>query len=708
MTANDLLAGATLESTLRDLGSDGSTGCLVIRDADQDEAEIYLRDGAIYAIASSGRSATLGARLMSSGALSPDALADALEIQRQELQGWRLGELLVHLGYVDREVVETYVAEQARDALDHLLARPAAGWKFRRGKKTRQDVAPPTSVSRALDEVAGRKAAWNLVVGVTGGAAGVPQLSAGAPAGDDVVLDNNDWSLLTRVDGIRTIEQLAIDCGFTLLEAGRVVAHLIEAGVVEVSLDDETDAPDPGVVPNEADEAGTRADGDAAGDPETAHGTHDETTTPEAEVEAAPAVTGEPADTTDESWSGHPDAAAFAASLDRIAASLAGTHQQPADPGDPIGEPAESTHVVDELAARRDRDQRVRDETEAWALHQRWLDDQTSHLQAEAEAARDAETRQARHDADQERQRREAELIAAQLAEQVAQDLTVRAGLAAAQRQSRADAELAAAEAAEATQVREAAAQARDQAEHDLAEEAERRTLATARRDEDLRAGATEAARLAAEESERAALARMQRTAEEEAERISELEAEAHRLAREELLDVARRDEERAERARIEREEALEDEQARRRSEWLAEAERELEAATPPWAETWAAETATETGDHGGAPREEPVSEWESAQSATAMLRELSATATPATVAAEEPAARDEEETEEPTQSAPFFDRGDTDTASLLRELSSLGFGDEGPPAGPTATAPRPVAPPPPPPVRKRKGLFGR
>ena len=32
----------------------------------------------------------------------------ALEIQRTELQGWRLGELLVHLGYVD----------QSRDALD--------------------------------------------------------------------------------------------------------------------------------------------------------------------------------------------------------------------------------------------------------------------------------------------------------------------------------------------------------------------------------------------------------------------------------------------------------------------------------------------------------------------------------------------------------------------------------------------------------------
>ena len=31
------------------------------------------------------------------------SLAEALEVQRTELQGWRLGELLVHLGFVDRQ-----------------------------------------------------------------------------------------------------------------------------------------------------------------------------------------------------------------------------------------------------------------------------------------------------------------------------------------------------------------------------------------------------------------------------------------------------------------------------------------------------------------------------------------------------------------------------------------------------------------------------
>ncbi|MGH8888423.1 MAG: hypothetical protein ACRDV3_01525 [Acidothermaceae bacterium] len=56
----------------------------------------------------------------------------------------------------------------------------------------------------------------------------------------------------------------------------------------------------------------------------------------------------------------------------------------------------------------------------------------------------------------------------------------------------------------------------------------------------------------------------------------------------------------------------------------------------------------------------------------------------------------------------PIVQRDLTDTASLLRELSSLGFEDE--PPGPSPMRPGPSAPRPVPatPAKKKKGLFGR
>jgi hypothetical protein len=52
------------------------------------------------------------------------------------------------------------------------------------------------------------------------------------------------------------------------------------------------------------------------------------------------------------------------------------------------------------------------------------------------------------------------------------------------------------------------------------------------------------------------------------------------------------------------------------------------------------------------------------------------------------------------------FAAPDTDTAALLRELSSLGLDDDPPPPPVRPTPPRPISTLPS--AKKRKGLFGR
>ncbi|HET9944336.1 MAG TPA: DUF4388 domain-containing protein, partial [Actinomycetes bacterium] len=223
----------TVEAALVDLAESRSTGCLVVRDQEGDEAEVFLRDGQVYAVSVPGRRVMLGVRLMSSGALTPEALAEALEIQRTELQGWRLGELLVHLGYVELAVVEEFVVEHLKDALADLFGWPVSAWKFRKNKKTRQDVAPPTDVSTLIDDLRDRATTWEQILAAIGGPDGVPQLDSGTPS-DDVPLGPNEWALLCKVDGARSVADLAGECGFTLFEAGQVVSRLTEAGLVAV------------------------------------------------------------------------------------------------------------------------------------------------------------------------------------------------------------------------------------------------------------------------------------------------------------------------------------------------------------------------------------------------------------------------------------------------------------------------------------------
>src|SRR5450631_934012 len=230
------LTTTPIDIALAALADEAATGCLHVVDDEGSEALIYLKSGLIYAVSVPGQRPQLGARLISSNVLVPENLAEALEAQRTELQGWRLGELLVHLGFVEQDVVEAFVQEQVRDGLTDLLAWTSGRWRFRKAEKTREDVAPPTALNRLLEDVRTRQSTWEDIVDAVHGPNAVPML---APHGGEahITLDPDTWSLLCKIDGERSIADLARECGFTMFEAGTVVRVLVEAGLVDVEED---------------------------------------------------------------------------------------------------------------------------------------------------------------------------------------------------------------------------------------------------------------------------------------------------------------------------------------------------------------------------------------------------------------------------------------------------------------------------------------
>jgi hypothetical protein len=231
------LSTTPLAPLLIDLARVSATGSLIIVSDDGEEAQLYLKAGLVYAVQVPGARPQLGSKLVSSGALAPEALADALEAQRTELQGWRLGELLVHLGYVEQTVVEAFVKEQVNDAMWDLMRWHNGRWRFRKNMKTREDVAPPMEVVDLLSVLRERGYEWETISSVVHGPSAVPTLSAGGVANPETVLDPEAWSMLCKIDGERSVADLARDCGYTLFEAGHVIVSLVHAGLVDIEED---------------------------------------------------------------------------------------------------------------------------------------------------------------------------------------------------------------------------------------------------------------------------------------------------------------------------------------------------------------------------------------------------------------------------------------------------------------------------------------
>ena len=123
-----------------------ATGELSTSLSDGDPAQVYVREGQVYGVVVRDGSRTLGERLVGAGALSAADLDFALEAQRHDVPGWRIGELLVHLGFVGPDQVKSCLAEQMQEMLGWLLAQPPTPWRLRRGARTRAAFAPPIDV----------------------------------------------------------------------------------------------------------------------------------------------------------------------------------------------------------------------------------------------------------------------------------------------------------------------------------------------------------------------------------------------------------------------------------------------------------------------------------------------------------------------------------------------------------------------------------
>jgi hypothetical protein len=745
MLKGDLTA-TSLAPVLLDLAESGATGSLVVNHPDGDEAQVFLRSGLVCGISATNRRSDLGAKLVSSGVLAPEALSDALEAQRTDLAAWNLGELLVHLGYVDEDVVQGFVTEQLHEALWDLLRWTEGRWKFRKNAKTREDVGPPHTVVELLESLRERGYEWEEISSVVTSPEAIPMLSARGDGAPETTLDSDAWSMLCKIDGVRSVAELANDCGYTMFEAGQVLVTLVDAGLVDINDDLEYDAEDVygasalatalaggGALAAEAAPtapAGTEADsGDDAltrlarlASDVTSRGAAAATTTNPLQLDVMAAQLSGAGNLT--VGVSRRNGETFAASMGRVSGALA----------DALGPAPENTGEIDSLVEVRKRPKTAKTPPapggEQELERRRRLRAAAAAELAEAQAA--AESLRPDHDVnartdladalpklvdlDTERAR-----VAAREAEEASRHASEGAARQAAEAFARAAAEQAARHAAEQAerQTIDESAQAQAAAEQAAAEQAameqaaaEQATAeaAQALAAQHAQAAAAEAARLAAEQAEREATefaaaeaARLQ--AEEQAEIATA--AEAARLATEqaerEAADAAQR--------HADEQAALAQAAAAEEAQRLAiNAQRLADEQAILAAQASAQQAANETARLAQQEAVEAGQRADQAAAAASMLAELHHTATEAQPEPVVSVVPDPEPEPEPDpEPARVNHSGEAaDTAALLRELSSLGVEDDARPSLTTGAsrAPRPnhVDPKK---AKKKIGLFG-
>jgi hypothetical protein len=206
------------------------TGTLHLR-RDGQHGVVHVRDGAVTGGRGDVTRQALGRRLVGAGLVEDDALADAAEkVLDDPTLG--LGKTLVDAGSVDPGAARELATEQASDAVFELLRWPNGEFAFVMDEADPDDVGASLAVEDVVAEANRRLAAWQDL------ADRVPSLDAvvsivASPVGEPA-FSREEWSLVSLVNGTRTVRDLVSLAGTGEFVVASALSHLAERGLVQV------------------------------------------------------------------------------------------------------------------------------------------------------------------------------------------------------------------------------------------------------------------------------------------------------------------------------------------------------------------------------------------------------------------------------------------------------------------------------------------
>lgn len=233
------LADFSLPDILRLLSFTHKTGRLHVRNTPI-LARVDLVDGRVRDASADAARLSLARRLLGAGLVDTDHLRTTLDDDTDTLPtDLELARRLVAAGAVEAASLAELVREQTVDALFDVLRWDQGLFRFAGGSPADAEgtggavLDLSIKVDDLLDEAEGRLKEWSAIRQATGPGTGVVSIVRPDEDGE-VGLPPDAWSLLTLVDGHRTVDDLVELTGRGQFRTRQLLQTLVDRGVVRV------------------------------------------------------------------------------------------------------------------------------------------------------------------------------------------------------------------------------------------------------------------------------------------------------------------------------------------------------------------------------------------------------------------------------------------------------------------------------------------
>jgi len=207
------------------------TGGLWLR-REGSEALVHLEDGAISAATLDPARMGLLRRLVMTGAVDDEAIADAATYAADN--GIGLVAALQALDLVADDELTRLARVMVIDVVFDLLQWPEGDFSFAAEERSADDVGLRLATAEAVTEARSRVDRWESAAVTVPSPASVPSIIERV---DDPtpVLAAEQWSILALIDGRRSVQEMVDLIGVGAFDVVIVLADLVEAGLVQVT-----------------------------------------------------------------------------------------------------------------------------------------------------------------------------------------------------------------------------------------------------------------------------------------------------------------------------------------------------------------------------------------------------------------------------------------------------------------------------------------
>lgn len=210
------------------------TGCLMVAHPKGEAKHLYFEGGDITAATSTAAKDRLGFVLVKMGMLTVEQLAHARADEQRT--GVKQGASLVERGLLTEEQLDTALTRQIAEIFFGLMVWHEGSFEFLDDLKPSADVfRVPQSVTNLIMQGTRQLDEWGLIEKVFPSQELVLSLAPHRERSGPISLEDDEWQILTAIDGKRTIREVCAMSSSSNFEVCKKLLNLHHAGLVMVN-----------------------------------------------------------------------------------------------------------------------------------------------------------------------------------------------------------------------------------------------------------------------------------------------------------------------------------------------------------------------------------------------------------------------------------------------------------------------------------------